>query len=207
MISNPTAAQARILRTAIRLFTEKGYAGTSVQGICAAAGITKPTLYYYFGSKIELYRAVVHGAQDTCHRLMQKAAAQSPDVLAQLTAILETLFHFAIESRDLSRIVFSASFAPPGETGPDPEREEKGMRNFMLVHGILQRGLDEGLFDSRYTAMELTRYIYGVLAFEVMVATLDMAEALTRTDAERIVELFLRGAARQKNLKDIGERP
>lgn len=67
---------------------------------------------------------------------------------------------------------------------------------------ILQRGLDEGLFDPRYSAMELARRIYGVLALEVMVATLDLAAAPTRTDAQRIVDHFLHGAVKKNSRKN-----
>ncbi len=40
-----------ILRVAARLFATRGFEATSVREIVEAAGVTKPTLYYYFGSK------------------------------------------------------------------------------------------------------------------------------------------------------------
>jgi AcrR family transcriptional regulator len=52
----------RILKKALELFSEKGYDATSVREICEAAGITKPTLYYFYGSKEGVYRAIVEGA-------------------------------------------------------------------------------------------------------------------------------------------------
>jgi AcrR family transcriptional regulator len=187
----------------MRQFAQKGYSGTSVQDIISAVGISKPVLYYYFGSKLGLYHAVVHSAQDRCHRLMKAAAARGTDVPTQLVEILAALFGFAVENRELSRIVFSASFAPPDEAGPDPVREEKGWRNFLLVQAIMQRGVDEGRLDSRYSAMDLARQMYGVLSFEVMVATLDLAASSTRADAERIVEMFLHGTAQKNTRKQI----
>lgn len=41
----------RILQCALELFYAKGYDAVGVQEIAQKAGITKPTLYYYFGSK------------------------------------------------------------------------------------------------------------------------------------------------------------
>jgi AcrR family transcriptional regulator len=52
----------RILKKALELFSEKGYDATSVREICEAAGITKPTLYHFYGSKEGVYRAIVEGA-------------------------------------------------------------------------------------------------------------------------------------------------
>src|SRR2546425_4678982 len=43
-----------IYEQAIRLFAERGFAGTSLQDIADALGITRPALYYYVRSKDEL---------------------------------------------------------------------------------------------------------------------------------------------------------
>ena len=40
-----------ILSEALHLFYVRGYDAVGVQEIVDAAGVTKPTLYYYFGSK------------------------------------------------------------------------------------------------------------------------------------------------------------
>lgn len=48
----------RILRESVRLFSEKGYHGTSMRDIAAAADCSLPMLYYYFHNKGELFYAV-----------------------------------------------------------------------------------------------------------------------------------------------------
>ena len=48
-----------ILQAAERLFAYKGYDAVGVQEIVTDAGITKPTLYYYFRSKCGLLEALV----------------------------------------------------------------------------------------------------------------------------------------------------
>ena len=40
----------KIVECALDLFCRKGYESVGVQEICTAAGVTKPTLYYYFKS-------------------------------------------------------------------------------------------------------------------------------------------------------------
>jgi TetR/AcrR family transcriptional regulator len=49
-------SRQRILKTAIRLFAEKGFAGTSVDEIVDMTGINKRMVYHYFGSKELLYQ-------------------------------------------------------------------------------------------------------------------------------------------------------
>jgi AcrR family transcriptional regulator len=50
-----TAAYKRLLSAGREVFGRKGYGGTSVREIVAAAGVTKPVLYYYFRNKEGLY--------------------------------------------------------------------------------------------------------------------------------------------------------
>ena len=40
-----------LMKSALRLFTQRGYSATTVREIVGAAGATKPVLYYYFGAK------------------------------------------------------------------------------------------------------------------------------------------------------------
>ena len=49
----------KILDIALRLFSSKGYEGTGIQEIVDKAGITKPTLYYYFGNKEGVVSAII----------------------------------------------------------------------------------------------------------------------------------------------------
>jgi AcrR family transcriptional regulator len=51
----PLPKKEEILRVAMELFLDQGYSATSTNAICAAAGINKPTLYYYFKSKRHLF--------------------------------------------------------------------------------------------------------------------------------------------------------
>ena len=50
----------RLLAVATRLFAEKGFEGTSVQEIVAAAGVTKGAMYHYFASKDDLLYEIYH---------------------------------------------------------------------------------------------------------------------------------------------------
>ena len=57
--------KARILESALELFAEKGYSGTSMSDIAKRLGITKAALYKHYTSKQEIFEAVM---QDTAQR-------------------------------------------------------------------------------------------------------------------------------------------
>lgn len=54
-----TDTRTRILEVASRHFRERGYSDTSMQEIADELGVTKAALYYHFGSKVEILRALV----------------------------------------------------------------------------------------------------------------------------------------------------
>src|SRR5215216_4026858 len=56
--SDGAHARAHLLLVALRLFSEKGFAKTSIRDIAHAAGANVAAISYYFGDKAGLYRAV-----------------------------------------------------------------------------------------------------------------------------------------------------
>jgi TetR/AcrR family transcriptional regulator len=56
---NRPAQEAAIITAAERVFAGAGFGGATMAAIAMAAGVPKPNLHYYFGSKKALYRAVL----------------------------------------------------------------------------------------------------------------------------------------------------
>ncbi len=56
------ARPKEILTAALGLFTERGFAATRVDDVAARAGVTKGTVYLYFPTKEELFKAVIRDA-------------------------------------------------------------------------------------------------------------------------------------------------
>lgn len=49
----------RLIETAIEVFANEGYEGTTTRGLAERAGVNLPAIQYYFGSKEGLFRAVI----------------------------------------------------------------------------------------------------------------------------------------------------
>src|SRR5947199_662629 len=58
-IPKSSATKGRILNTAEELFMEHGFEATSLRQITAAAGVNLAAVHYHFGSKEELFQAVL----------------------------------------------------------------------------------------------------------------------------------------------------
>lgn len=68
--SDYAAKREELVRIAAQLFKEQGYQSTRLIDVARAAGLDRATIYYYFGSKEELFRETVEGAFDV---LIQEA--------------------------------------------------------------------------------------------------------------------------------------
>jgi AcrR family transcriptional regulator len=82
-----------------RLFAEKGFEGTSVEEIAAAAGVSKPVVYEHFGGKEGLYAVVVDHEITTLLTIMTSsltAQGRSREILEQ--AALALLGYIETES-------------------------------------------------------------------------------------------------------------
>jgi len=187
-----------ILDAALRQFADRGYAGTSVQDIVDAASVTKPTLYYHFGNKAGLYQALVDYAHDERFRLMQEAAAKGQAVSEKLVEILNALFAFLRNNRELMRIAFATAFAAPGELPEEIRYFDKCSRNFEFIHALIKQGQRDGELSNRFDSEELAFGIYGQFNMYVMAHLILPECKLDRQTAGRIVDLFLSGAAAQQ---------
>jgi AcrR family transcriptional regulator len=197
--STPNGQTRRgILRAALRRFAHSGYAAASVQQIVGDARVSKPTLYYYFSDKAALFEALVHEAHDERYRLMTEAAARARDLRKQLVEILTVLFEYFADNRELMRISLATAFAAPGELPSGLKYADRCERNFEFVHSLMKAALARGELDRHFRSRELAFGFYGQVNAYLMTHLLMPQNALNRRTAERVVDLFLAGAAKKK---------
>ena len=69
----------KLLLCALDLFYAKGYDAVGIQEIVDFAGVTKPTMYYYFGSKKGLLEELVQGIFDDLIQALEQSCARRPE--------------------------------------------------------------------------------------------------------------------------------
>jgi AcrR family transcriptional regulator len=127
--------RARIVRTAIALFGEKGFTGVSTREIANAAGVPAPSIQYYFENKEGLYDACLEDIQASASNAVGPALYQIEEMLAKNAAadqlidgyctVLDSLADFLFGAPDAaSRALFVAQL----RTSSAPRRKsEKGI--------------------------------------------------------------------------------
>jgi AcrR family transcriptional regulator len=98
----------QLLDLAERALAERGYHAASMDEIAAAAGITKPIIYSYFGSKEGLYVAAIHRAYEDCVQRVELAAAGGDDPGELLTRVIGAVFSWVEDNREQWPYVFGA---------------------------------------------------------------------------------------------------
>lgn len=195
-MSEVTDSKQAVIESAIKAFAQAGYAGTSVQAILSATGLSKPTLYYHFGSKEGLFVAILHSAHDGAFERMEKSVAGSatPDCGGKLRAIAVGLFLFATEKKDLMRLVLSSLYAAPQEIPSGSVDPARVNRNIEFVEKQIRAGQKSGELCNRWTSWELTQAFFGLISQPIRMNLLLGKGKLDEKLAGKLVELFLNGA-------------
>ena len=96
--------RSRLLACALDLFTARGYDAVGVQEVADAAGLKKPTLYHYFGSKSGLLKALLEENFAELFAALEGAKGYHRDVISTLLAITTAYFDFAQKHRKFYRL-------------------------------------------------------------------------------------------------------
>jgi AcrR family transcriptional regulator len=186
----PSRTAEEIVRIAARLFAESGYDATPVRTIAERAGVTSPTLYYYFGSKEGLARAVLLEPIAAVGRALERLLARPLDPVARLTEAADCYFQFSRENPDRARFVYAVVFGPHDRTlaariAPAMQQNHDTLRRIVAQLG------HEGLVPSNLVD-ELTLALRG----QIVIRTMDFlyrGAALGTGLAARVVERVLHG--------------
>ncbi len=117
---NAPNTKETIAARALELFSSRGFESVGVQELVDAAGITKPTLYYYFGSKEGLLKHILAENYSLLGAALRRAAvyrANPSDYFADVYPVLKNLalayFGFAKEHEAFYRMALAMQYLPP----------------------------------------------------------------------------------------------
>jgi AcrR family transcriptional regulator len=137
-----------LVETAIRLFTEGSYHGTTTAEIARAAGISEPILYRHFASKRDLYLAALGDVWEKARTGWERTIAESPDACDALEAIGKG--HLAVRSAKLQLAELWVQAL--GEASEDPELRRALRRHMREVHdfiaGLIRNGQAHGAISA-----------------------------------------------------------
>lgn len=99
----------QLLQAAKRLLATKGFHGTKIADIAAAADVGTGTFYLYFPTKDALFADLVRETALAAKEAMDAAKAEVSDVRERARVGGATFFRFAADNRDVFKILFGHS--------------------------------------------------------------------------------------------------
>lgn len=137
--------EQEIYSQAIRLFAERGFAGTSFQDIADAVGLTRPALYHYVKSKEDLLARIVHETtEDAAASIGAIVARDDLDAAEKLHEITRAnVIRQGEHSTRLQLLVRSEANLPEPVATTHRDSRRAVLR---LIAQVVQEGIAAGLF-------------------------------------------------------------
>jgi AcrR family transcriptional regulator len=189
-LTEPTPRKAELVHAAARLFSERGYHGTSMQHLGDALGIQRGSLYAHIGSKEELLHAVVDaGARHFLARAEMAAALAGP-ADKRLRRLLIGHIETAIENLDAATVFLNEWRYLSGELRKDIKHKRD--RYEAILRDIIEDGIVAGEFRSDTDVTFAARLVLSAGNWTFAWYRPDGAFGATEI-GERFADLVLRG--------------
>lgn len=180
----------RIFQSALRHFSNKGYAATSLREISEDAATTKPMIYYYFGSKEGLYGSIVRQILEEMAEAIRTHLPGEAPPQEQVRAYCERyLDHFLAQEEIIAlvlREVFGLGGVPMAQFS-----QALGEQVRQSLDAVLRRGMETGVFRVDSVSMCATA-ITGILNMYILAHVFGGAD-IDREGALRQVGYYVAG--------------
>jgi len=146
----------RLLAAAAAEFAAKGLDGARVDDISVAAGLAKGTIYNYFESKADVFRAVIEEWSSRTNEVRGEVDVDAP-VADQLRTILEADMKVTAEIEEFARTAFREVLTATPEELADllPSWDPVDA----AIQGVVENAQKRGELRADRSSIELTRFL------------------------------------------------
>jgi TetR/AcrR family acrAB operon transcriptional repressor len=192
------AAQTRqdLLEAALTIFSQQGYTAARLEDIAEAAGVTRGAIYHHFGSKADLFQALVEDASALGSNVVQNAIAEGGTFVEITRRVLVRTMHLLEDNRRFREVMALTLF----KTGGSPEldaftqqRHEQARTQVEQIAGFFRSGIEQGALRSDLAPNTAAR---AFLAYQNGLALLWLSnpEAFSiKGEAEELAGVLLNG--------------
>lgn len=178
-------AKERLLAGAIELFNRKGYAGTTVREIVAAANVTKPVLYYYFANKEGIYLALMQNAFEEFSSVLDVSLKNGRSPRIKITRLLVNVFELFLARIDLARIMYAIYYGPP---------QGAPFFDFDIYHAKLRETIKnliaEGIGCGEFSKGKTESMMWAIIGAFTVATELKLSHPEMKFDAEDLVDVL-----------------
>ena len=181
-----------IFRTAARLFANKGYNGVSMREISEESGVTKPTIYYYFGSKEGIYRELFDAGISKVFSSIEHVKGLDLPAKEKLVVMTKNLFGFAVQYPEYSKF-FMTIVTPFSDNDVLEKFKKEAHKRGRVLIAVIKEGIKSGEFGAGANPELAARIIGGVWQHMIMQQLASTKRVLTDKLAEDTIEIIFKG--------------
>lgn len=162
---NPEATRASILAAARAEFAEKGLDGARVNQIARRAGANKQLVYYYFGSKDELYKAALEATYAEIRSLERELDLSALPPREAMIRLIDFSLNYLNEHREFIRMLADENAHGARHVRGSEFALKTNSPILELLSETLDRGVADGVFREGVDPLELYVSIAGMTFF------------------------------------------
>jgi AcrR family transcriptional regulator len=183
-------ARERLLETAIGIFAQKGYAGTSVREIAEQAGVSKPVLYYYFKSKEGLFLTILEMAENLQKQLLAEVLESQGTALDRFGLLYRRVYEEVEAHKSFYKMIHGLIFGPP-QGAPDYDFTRYHRHMIEAIRKIYHAGLTAGEVR-KFDADDVAYMVLSLIDFCLHVDQVQ-PQASDPQRAERLMRMAFKG--------------
>jgi AcrR family transcriptional regulator len=185
-----------ILKAALRVFAQAGFAEAKMDQVAAVAELSKATLYLYFPSKEALLQSLLKRYSLLPELPVMVAAIRDTEPALGIPTLVAEIWKLLRERKELARVIVHEI-----QSNPEAAKllaEQSGRPAFHALAGYLDHWMKRGMLR-RQDALATAQCLFGMLWFFLLTQELAGGKELYPLADEAIVrtvaQMFLQGAA------------
>ena len=180
----------RIIRSARKVFSEKGFYNAQISHIVDEAGVARGTFYLYFEGKEDVFREILKGVVDDLKKII-KPIDVSGDIRSQILTNLCGVIRYALNNKDLARIVLYRD-----RWNENSKIVDEFIRDCIaLVKSSLKKGIDMGILSNHNVDVIAIAMVGAVK--ETIKSLLDAGEVNIEEVCKELLEFGIRGIIKE----------
>lgn len=193
--------RAILLKTALSVFSAKGYSAATLDDVAKAAKVTRGAIYWHFKSKADLYNTLIEAVSARGAAVVQQAIAEGGTLIEILRRVFVRQCALIEEDKEARAVMELALF----KTSLDPElqtgRKKQLEAGNALVAGIsdaMRMGIAQGILRKDIDPVDMAR---AFLAFEngaIQIWLLSPRSFSLKASAESFTDILIAGLQKQK---------
>ena len=139
-------SQLAILASARDEFSQRGLAGARMDSIAERAGLNKRLIYYYFGSKDDLFLAVLEGTYADIRQAEQRLHLEDVEPVEAIRRLVSFTWHYYLEHPEFITLLNSENLHRAVHLKRSERIQEMNSPLIKLLDDVLERGRRSGVF-------------------------------------------------------------